>query len=181
MIHNNQSLLYVSYSWNFRRRPRAVLLVQSIAKVDRFNTQRHRSFLMVPYPVQMRRRRENSPKRLPDLNEGSLVRAQIIKPINDLATKVQSWSKAEDKKVLRLIEYIDATKHYLRIGYINGEPANLYLSLLQTADFAGEKEGARSTSGGYLVLKGPKSHFPWAWLSKRQTSTPRPHQGIRSH
>ena len=44
---------------------------------------------------------------------------------------------------------------------------------MQKLDFAGEKEGARSTSGGYLVLKGPNSHFPFAWLSKRQTSTSR--------
>lgn len=35
---------------------------------------------------------------------GRLARPDIIKPINDLATKVQSWTKAEDKKVLRLIQ-----------------------------------------------------------------------------
>lgn len=95
---------------------------------------------MGPYPVQMRRLGRTRPK-LHNLNEGSLVRTQIIKPINDLATKVQSWSKAEDKKVLRLIEYIDATKHYLRIGYINDEPSNLYLSLLQTLTLLGRKRG----------------------------------------
>ena len=104
---------------------------------------------------------------------GRLAWPDIIKLINDLATKVQAWTKAEDKKVLRLIQYIDATKHYRLIGYINDDPPKLYLSLYADADFAGEKEGARSTSGGYLVLKGPNSHFPLAWLSKRQTSTSR--------
>ena len=56
---------------------------------------------------------------------------------------------------------------------MNDNPEDLYLSLFADADFAGEKEGARSTSGGYLVLKGPNTSFPLAWLSKRQTSTSR--------
>ena len=38
---------------------------------------------------------------------------------------------------------------------------------------AGEKSDATSTSGGYLVLKGPNSFFPLAWVSKRQTSVSR--------
>ena len=41
------------------------------------------------------------------------------------------------------------------------------------ADFAGDKTTARSTSGGFLVLAGPRSYFPLAWVSKRQTSTSR--------
>ena len=104
---------------------------------------------------------------------GRLARPDIIKPINDLATKVQSWTKVEDKKVLRLIQYIDSTKHFRLVGHVNDNPEDLYLSLFADADFAGEKEGARSTSGGYLVLKGPNTSFPLAWLSKRQTSTSR--------
>ena len=103
---------------------------------------------------------------------GRLGRPDIIKPINDLATRVQAWTRVEDKKVLRLIQYIDATKHYRLTGHINDDPSKLKLSLYED-DFAGEKEGARSTSGRYLVLKGPNSHFPLAWLSKRQTSTSR--------
>ena len=42
-----------------------------------------------------------------------------------------------------------------------------------------EKKGKKSkkrepNSGGFLVLKGPNSHFPLAWLSNRQTSASRP-------
>ena len=36
---------------------------------------------------------------------GRLARPDIIKSINDLATKVQSWSRGDNKKVLRLIQY----------------------------------------------------------------------------
>ena len=41
------------------------------------------------------------------------------------------------------------------------------------ADFGGEALNVRSTSGGYLVLAGPKTFFPLMWLAKRQTSTSR--------
>ena len=41
-----------------------------------------------------------------------LSRPDIIKPINDLATKARSWSRGDDKQLLRLIQYIDSTPHY---------------------------------------------------------------------
>ena len=41
------------------------------------------------------------------------------------------------------------------------------------ADFAGGLDDARSTSGGYLVLAGPKTWFPLMWLCKKQSATAR--------
>ena len=55
---------------------------------------------------------------------GRLARPDIIKPINDLATKL--WTKAADKKALRLIQYIDSTKHYRLVGQTLAE-AKVYL------------------------------------------------------
>ena len=104
---------------------------------------------------------------------GRLARPDIIKPINDLATKVQSWSRGDDKKVLRLIQYIASTPHYRLVGTIQDKPEDLELRLFVDADFAGDRSTARSTSGGFLVLTGPSSFFPLAWISKRQTSTSR--------
>ena len=62
---------------------------------------------------------------------GRLARPDIIKPINDLATKVQCWSRAEDKKLLRLIHYISATPHYRLAGSINDKEEDLELQLLR--------------------------------------------------
>ena len=102
-----------------------------------------------------------------------LARPDIVKPINDLATKVQSWSRAEDKKVGRLIQYINATLDLRLVGSC-GDPADdLHLKLFVDADFAGEREDAKSTSSGYLVLCGPHTWYPLAWVSKRQTSISR--------
>ena len=104
---------------------------------------------------------------------GRLARPDIIKPINDLATKVQNWSRADDKKLLRLIQYLSASPHYRLVGSISDTPEKLELQLFVDADFAGDRDNAKSTSGGFLVLRGPSSFFPLAWVSKRQTSTSR--------
>ena len=104
---------------------------------------------------------------------GRLSRPDIIKPINDLATKVQSWSRGDDKRLLRLIQYIHSTPHYRLVGTINDNPDQLELHLYVDADFAGDRLSGKSTSGGFMVLHGPNTFFPLAWVSKRQTSTSR--------
>lgn len=71
---------------------------------------------------------------------GRLARPDIIKPINDLATKVQSWSRADDKRVLRLIQYIASTTHYRLVGTLQDKPEDLELHLYVDADFAGDKQ-----------------------------------------
>ena len=87
--------------------------------------------------------------------------------------QVQSWSRGDDKKVLRLIQYIASTPHYRLVGTIQDKPEDLELRLFVDADFAGDRSTARSTSGGFLALTGPSSFFSLAWISKRQTSTSR--------
>ena len=104
---------------------------------------------------------------------GRLARPDIIKPINDLATKVQSWSRGDDKRLLRLIQYINSTPQYRLVGTVQDSPTDLELQLYVDADFAGDRLTGKSTSGGFLVLTGPNTFFPLAWVSKRQTSTSR--------
>ncbi|CAE7028491.1 GIP [Symbiodinium sp. CCMP2592] len=104
---------------------------------------------------------------------GRLARPDLVKPIGDLATKVQKWSRNDDKKLLRLISYIDSTKTHRLVGTVSDGPRELHLALYVDADFAGERDDAKSTSGGFLVLKGPNTFFPLAWVSKRQTSVSR--------
>ena len=103
---------------------------------------------------------------------GRLARPDIIKPIGDLATAVQKWSRNHDRQLARLIAYIHSTTLYRLVGVIKDNPQDLHFALYADADYAGERD-AKSTSGGFLVLKGPNTHFPLAWLSKRQTSVSR--------
>ena len=63
---------------------------------------------------------------------GRLSRPDIIKPINDLATKVQSWSRGDDKRLLRLIQYIDSTPKYRLVGTIKVKIIPKILSYVYT-------------------------------------------------
>ena len=51
--------------------------------------------------------------------------------------------------------------------------ASYTLRLYVDANFSGDSDSTKSTSGGYLVLCGSNTWFPIMWLSKRQTSTSR--------
>ena len=108
-----------------------------------------------------------------DLWLGRLARPDIIKPIGLLATQVQKWTKNCDKQLYRLMCYLKASKDYRLVGRVNDPADKLVLRLYVDADFAGDRLDAVSTNGGYLVLYGPNTFFPLAWVSKKQTATSR--------
>ena len=91
------------------------------------------------------------------------------RPCNKSTVLVQG----DDKTSLRLTRYINSTPHYRLVGTIKDDPEHLELRLYVDADFDGDRRPGKSTSGGFLVLHGPNTFFPLAWVSKRQTSTSR--------
>ena len=99
---------------------------------------------------------------------GRLVRPDIIKPIGDLATQVQKWSRNNDKQLRRLICYINSSKTHRLVGTIHDDPSELHLALYVDADFAGEVyfRGVPRVERTQLILS-------LAWVSKRQTSDSR--------
>ena len=103
-----------------------------------------------------------------------LARPDLQKPIADLATNVQTWSRNCDKRMYRLVCYINSTKGDLLRGKLLDRAEDLSLKLYVDADFCGSDDDTRSTNGGYLVLVGPKgTWFPITWVAKKQTSTSR--------
>ena len=63
---------------------------------------------------------------------------------------------------------------YYRLVCHVGDPAGaVKMRLYVVADFAGESDPTKSTNGGLLVLVGPNTWFPIAWVAKRQTVTSR--------
>lgn len=104
-----------------------------------------------------------------------LARPDILKPICDLASHAQKWSRACDKKIYRLMCYLHSTPGHRLVAHVGDDVKDLMLRLYADADFAGDKaEGdCKSTSGGWLCLRGPNTHVPLAWVAKKQTSTSR--------
>ena len=102
-----------------------------------------------------------------------LARPDLMKAINLLASRIQKWTRNDDKRLYRLTCYLKSSAHYKLKAYI-GDPASaLSLRLYADADFAGDSDNARSTSGNFLVLVGPNTYFPLSWCSVKQTSTSR--------
>ena len=64
-----------------------------------------------------------------------------------------------------------ATPDLKLTGYVNDPIESIHLKLYVDADFAGDREDTKSTSGGFLALAGDNTFFPLAWVSKKQTST----------
>ena len=81
--------------------------------------------------------------------------------------------KDKPKQLHRLVSYMSGTTDLVITGQIRDKPEQLELKLFVDADFAGDRDDAKSSSGGLLILSGPNTWFPLSWVSKKQTAVSR--------
>jgi hypothetical protein len=98
-----------------------------------------------------------------------MCRFDLLRAVAGLACYLTKWSVDCDKKLYRLMCYINSSKHLRMIGWVGDKPTDLQCHLFADADFAGCTQTQRSTSGIHLCVRGPRSCFPIAGHSKRQT------------
>jgi hypothetical protein len=98
-----------------------------------------------------------------------MCRFDFFRAVAGLACYLTKWSVECDKKLYRLMCYINSSKHLRMIGWVGDKPTDLQCHLFADADFAGCTQTQRSTSGIHLCVRGPRSCFPIAGHSKRQT------------
>ena len=101
-----------------------------------------------------------------------MVRFDLLKAVNYLASRITKWSPECDRRLRRLMCYIDSTAESELIGWVGDAPEDLVLWLFADADFAGCKVTLRSTSGAFLALSGPNTFFPLGAHSRKQTCVP---------
>ncbi len=106
-----------------------------------------------------------------------LARPHISKPTQDVSMQMTKWSRADDKRLRRLMEYLQRSKKFHVRGYVQDALHECQLHLYVGADFCKDVEHTKSNSGMWLVLVGPNTWFPLAWQSKRQTSCARSTRG----
>jgi len=97
-----------------------------------------------------------------------MCRFDLLRPICALATKVTKWDRMCDAKLHRLMCYINSSIDVKMYGKVGDLPTDVELALFSDADFAGCNETLRSTSGVFLKLSGPNTHFPFSALSVKQ-------------
>ena len=99
-----------------------------------------------------------------------MARFDLLKAINDLACFITDWDLVCDKKLYRLMCYVESTKHYRLTSYVGDSPDKLRLHLFADSDFAGCPRTKRSTSGVFFEVVGPNTSVPLTAISKRQRS-----------
>ena len=102
--------------------------------------------------------------------EARAARFDLLRSIGYLATRITKWDADCDRRLHRLMSYVHSTLSYRQAAWVGDSIENLSLHLYSDADMAGDAKTHRSTSGVYLAIEGPRTRFPIASISKRQTS-----------
>ena len=96
-------------------------------------------------------------------------RWDLLRACNFLACYVAKWTEEHDRRLHRLMCYINCTLHIKMCGWIGDPIEKLELCVFSDADWAGEKSTYKSTTSFFAFLLGPNSFFPISALSKKQT------------
>jgi hypothetical protein len=96
-------------------------------------------------------------------------RWDLLHAVSSLTRYLTKWTKACDRALVRLMCYIKCTAATALAGYTGDPPAELKLWLYANADFAGDKDTRRSTSGTFLAIVGPQSFMPPAAKTNKQS------------
>ena len=90
--------------------------------------------------------------------------------VNKLVRSITKWTKANDKRLNRLISHIHHTSEYKQYCHVGNTAKQCRLGLFQDSDFAGDLEDSKSTSGGTLCVFGSHTFVPKSWMCKKQTA-----------
>lgn len=82
-----------------------------------------------------------------------LARPDILKPIGDLASCVQKWSRNHDKQLLRLIQYLVGTCDHRLVGTVQDPAEDLELVLYVDADFVAKEPTPNPLAAATLHFK----------------------------
>ena len=101
------------------------------------------------------------------------ARPDLMKGISDLRRRVTCWSRADDKRLDRLVCYLWSSRTHKLFGQIADPVEDLKTVLYTDPDHSSGIDFTRSTSGTLLCIEGPSSFWPLSWMRKKQTSTSR--------
>jgi hypothetical protein len=99
-----------------------------------------------------------------------MCRYDLLYAVCSLARSITKWSRACDKRMHRLMSYVHHHKHLVLTSIVGDPLENCRLLLFADADFAGEKDHSKSTSGGVLILVGPNTWAPLGAICKAQNA-----------
>ena len=97
-----------------------------------------------------------------------LLRFDLLWTLCKLARCVTKWTNACDRRLHRLVSYLQTSRDVTLEAFCGDEADKLSLMVYADADFAGDIVSSKSTSGCYLALVGKNTFIPLGILSKKQ-------------
>ena len=98
-----------------------------------------------------------------------LVRYEQLWPICSIAREVSEWNRGCDKRLYRLICYVNSTLDHSLEAFAGDDPQRCHLMNYVDADYAGDTANYKSTTGGYFAIAGPNTFVPISAACKKQT------------
>ena len=98
------------------------------------------------------------------------ARSDLLRAVGHLSTSLHYWDEMCDKKLHRLMSYINCTLDHRQVGFIADPVENCQLAIFADANYA-ERSDSKSTGGGFVALIGPHTFFPLGRMSKKQGSS----------
>ena len=97
-----------------------------------------------------------------------MCRFDVLRATCVLARRVSTWDRDCDRRLHRLMCYLKHTQTTINIGFCGDTFKDCRIALFADADYAGCKSTAKSTSGNFLAIVGPRTYMPLAAVSKKQ-------------
>ena len=91
-------------------------------------------------------------------------RFDLLRATTHLACYLVKWTQLQDKKLHKMLSYIQTTQNYRLVGWVGDTLDKIQPHLFADADLAGDPLTLRSTSGAHLCLRGPHTPFPISGL-----------------
>ena len=97
-----------------------------------------------------------------------VARFDLLRAVNNLSCFVTKWDTQCDKRLHRLVCYIQSTLHLRQTTWVGDCLQSCSLNLYADASFSECLATARSTSGVFFCVNGPSTFGSLTGLSKRQ-------------
>ena len=96
------------------------------------------------------------------------LRYDLLWPLASVARQISKWNKASDRRLHRLVSYLNTTIDYSLESFVGDDPEDCVVLQYCDASFADDIRESKSTSGCYLAITGPNAFVPATSFSKRQ-------------
>ena len=98
-----------------------------------------------------------------------MARYDLLRPVCHLACHVAKWNSECDRRLHKLVCYVNSTLHLRMIGWAGDKLEDVQPHIYADADFTGCTASQKFTNGVHHVLRGPNTCFPIEGVSKRQS------------